>query len=308
MKPISFCVYLTAWLLWPGGAPLAQATYYTKQVPMRDGKWLAADLYSMDTTVPKPVILVQTPYNRTYYRNNIDIPAQAGGLRIPYDSLHYHVLTVDWRGFYGSAAAATASPNRGQDGYDCIQWLIQQSWCNGKVGTWGPSALGQVQFATAAAQHPAHLCAMPLIRHPISGYEDYYYGGVYRKEQTEALQGLGFLSTATILSNPLYNNVWRLIERNNDIVPDVQIPLLMVTGWFDHNPRRIIEGYWDLRARSHTAVRNAHKLIVGPWTHMDVDKTDVGSLSYPHCLAYTDSVARRFFDHYLRDVANGYPD
>lgn len=309
MKAIAFCVFLSVWLLWPGGAPLAQATYHTKQVPMRDGKWLAADLYSMDTTVAKPVLLVQTPYDRTYYRSNIDIPAQAGGLRIPYDSLHYHVVTVDWRGFYGSTAAATASPDRGQDGYDCIQWLTQQSWCNGKVGTWGPSALGNVQFLTAAEQHPAHLCAMPLIRHPISGYEDYYTGGVYRKEHTETLVGIGFtVNVAAILAVPLYNAFWQGLEADNDIIPQVQIPMLLATGWFDHYPRRIVEGFWDLRARSAPAVRTAHKLIVGPWTHMDMDKTTVGSLTYPHCLAYTDSVARRFFDHYLRDVANGYPD
>ncbi|MBX3102792.1 MAG: CocE/NonD family hydrolase [Bacteroidetes bacterium] len=287
----------------------AQATYYEKQIPMRDSKWLAADLYSMDTAVAKPVILVQTPYNKNFYRTNIDIPAQAGGMRIPYDSLHYHIVTVDWRGFYGSADATTGgNPNRGQDGYDCIQWISEQSWCNGRVGTWGPSALGNVQFLTAAQQHPAHICAMPLVRHPLSGYEDYYTGGVYRKEHTEALQGLGFLSTSVILSNPLYNTLWRSIETGNDIIPDIQIPMLLATGWFDHYPRRIINGFRDMQQRSGATIRTAHKLIVGPWTHSDVDKETVGALSYPYTLAYTDSVARRFFNHYLRDQDNGYPE
>ena len=37
-------------------------------IPMRDGESLAADFYTLDSTVVKPVILIQTPYNKAPYR------------------------------------------------------------------------------------------------------------------------------------------------------------------------------------------------------------------------------------------------
>ncbi len=48
-------------------------------IPTRDGKTLAADLYSADATPQrKPVILIQTPYNKNYYRLGTRYPARPG--------------------------------------------------------------------------------------------------------------------------------------------------------------------------------------------------------------------------------------
>ena len=99
MPPIPRTIFLLLLpvMLW------AQASqrYVPITIPMRDGQSLAADLYSTDSTVAKPVILVQTPYNKNYYRVSIFLP-QAGGTGFPFDSVHYHYVILDWRGFYGS--------------------------------------------------------------------------------------------------------------------------------------------------------------------------------------------------------------
>ncbi|NOY81593.1 MAG: CocE/NonD family hydrolase, partial [Kiritimatiellaeota bacterium] len=47
----------------------------------------------------------------------------------------------------------------GEDGYDTIEWLAAQSWCDGCVGTMGPSYLGWMQWM-AARTRPPHLVAM----------------------------------------------------------------------------------------------------------------------------------------------------
>ncbi len=104
----------------------------TDSIPMRDGKKLAADIYLPSTPGTYPVILVQTPYNRLYYR--INQPLGLGSLT----GLPYALVVVDWRGFYGSASAMVANPDRGKDGYDIVEWIATQTWSNGKVGTWGP--------------------------------------------------------------------------------------------------------------------------------------------------------------------------
>ena len=160
----------------------AQLRYTPIAIPTRDGKTLAADLYTSDTTVKRPTILIQTPYNKLYYRLATVIPPEAGGSLFPLDTLHYNYVTVDWRGFYGSKSAAVPNYDRGLDGYDAVEWIASQPWSDGKVGTWGASALGQIQFLTAKHRPPHLVCSVPLVKDFKTKYTDFYYGGVYRKE------------------------------------------------------------------------------------------------------------------------------
>lgn len=288
-------------------AAVAQARYYPIQIPTRDGKTLAADLYASDTTVAKPTILVQTPYNKNYYRLAVNIPAEAGGSPFPYDSVHYNVVVLDWRGFFGSKDANVSGYDRGLDGYDAVEWIAARSWCNGKVGTWGLSALGQIQFLTAK-QHPPHLlCSVPLVKDYKTKYSDFYCGGDYREEHVESLEQLGLASTAVILSHPTNDLTWSVVEKANDYPDSIAVPMLLITGWFDHFPDDVIRAYQDLRERSAPEVRERHKLIVGPWTHSGIGKSKQGILEFPDAVGFSDSMALAFFDYYLRGVANGYP-
>src|SRR4051812_22746090 len=87
-------------------------------IPMSDGKKLAADIYIPSGISQGPVILVQTPYNRLLYRVT-GLPLQIG---LHPDSSNYIFVILDWRGFYGSSAAAYAgSPDHGEDGYDAVE-------------------------------------------------------------------------------------------------------------------------------------------------------------------------------------------
>jgi putative CocE/NonD family hydrolase len=186
--------------------------YYPITIPMRDGKSLAADLYTSDSNMAKPVILVQTPYNKDLYRLAINLPPQAGGT-FPYDSLHYNYVILDWRGFYGSKSATVAGYDRGLDGYDAVEWIAAQRWCDGKVGTWGGSALGAIQFMTAKP-HPPHLVGcVPLIKDYKTTYGDFYYGGDYRREHVTTLQALGLTDTTLILAHPTNDLLWQATER-----------------------------------------------------------------------------------------------
>src|SRR5690606_5585343 len=127
-------------------------------IPMRDGKKLLADYYLPAGCSSCPVILIQTPYNKNAFHAYLPL-----GVGFDLPNSNYAFVVVDWRGFYASAQALNGTPNRGEDGYDCIEWISQQSWCDGNIGTWGPSALGKIQFETAKEQHPAHKCAVPLV-------------------------------------------------------------------------------------------------------------------------------------------------
>lgn len=279
-------------------------TFIPMNISVRDGATLAADLYTMDSTAAKPVILIQTPYNKAFYRIAVGLP-QAGGL-LPFDTVNYNYVTVDWRGFYGSVSAAKPSYDKGLDGYDIIEWIATQKWCNGKVGTWGGSALGMIQFQTAKHRPPHHVCAVPFIIDYKTSYEKYFPGGCFLEEHYNTTDSLGFGGTDLALAHPTYDIYWKAVESLTDYPDSIAVPLLMITGWYDHFPDGIIRAFKDLRERSFPSVRNKHKFIIGPWLHTEVGKSKQGILEYPEAVDAPNDATMKFFDHYLREVDNGY--
>lgn len=123
-------------------------------VPMRDGIRLATDLYFPEGEDKKlPAILIRTPYNKDLeYERKWPGPymfAEQG----------YVVAVQDTRGRFRSEGEFTISTPDVEDGYDTTNWLAQQPWSTGKVGTFGCSYLGDVQIMQARAKNP-HLMAM----------------------------------------------------------------------------------------------------------------------------------------------------
>jgi uncharacterized protein len=274
-------------------------------IPMRDGKNLAADVYLPSGCSQCPVILIQTPYNRTLYRWSLPL-----GVGVNLAASNYAFVIVDWRGFWGSAAAAVAQPKRGEDGYDVIEWITQQSWSDGKVGTWGPSALGKIQYETAREQHPAHICAVPQVAHATFAYTDYYYGGVLEESYLEQLDALGYGLGTTVKANQVRNSVWAFAESSSTYPAQIHIPMLMQAGWYDHNVDQMIKLFNQLQAQSPAAADIY--LLIGPWVHGGTGTANVGSanqgeLSYPAAAGWSDAMAMQFFDHHLRGENNGWP-
>lgn len=275
-------------------------------IPMRDGKNLAADIYIPNNLTNGSVVLIQTPYNKNLFRNSLPL-----GIHQNLNSSPFIWVVVDWRGFYGSQSASVSQPNRGQDGYDVIDWIVSQNWSNGKVGTWGPSALGGVQYSTAKEQHPNHLCAVPLVAHPQQSYDTYFYGGVLEKSRLQQLDALGYGLSPIILSNPYYSMVWQYSESTTWYPSAITIPTLQIGGWYDHNVDKMLEWYEAVRAQADISVRENQWLLMGPWVHGGTGSAYVGSslqgeLDYPNAAFKSDTMALDFLKFYLNDEANGW--
>jgi hypothetical protein len=286
---------------------IAQKAMLIDSIPMRDGKKLACDIFIPDTSGGQqyPVILVQTPYNRIYYRYSLPLGQS------PITTSHYAIVTVDWRGFYGSWAAWVAQANQGKDGYDCVEWIAQQSWSNGKIGTWGASALGKVQFQTAKENPPHLTCMVPLVAGSQYEYEEYYQGGVYKTEYVQQLDSLGFGIGPTIRAHPVVDLFWNYADTSMMYPEKIKVPALMIGGWYDHNIRVMFELFDSLRLYSPISVRDKHRLLFGPWAHGGFGPTQVGTgqqgqLFYPQAAGWSDSIALRFLDYHLRNIANGW--
>lgn len=277
-------------------------------IPMSDGKKLAADIYIPAGMTSGPVILIQTPYNRLYYRF-IGLPL---GIGMDVDSSNYIIVITDWRGFYGSAAAMTASPpTRGVDGKSTVDWIAAQTWSNGKVGTWGPSALGKVQFQTAKENPAALTCICPLVAGPQFDYDEYFPNGVLRTEFVEQLDGLGFGLSPFIVANPVFSPTWTFVESANFYPSSIQVPCFMIGGWYDHNIEVMLPFFNAIRTTSPVAVRNEHRLLMGPWAHGGNGTAYVGSgaqgeLFYTNAITWNDSLAIMFFDYHMRNISNGW--
>jgi putative CocE/NonD family hydrolase len=118
-------------------------------IPMRDGISLSSDLYvGTQAATPLPVILIRTPYNRAMVAPRFDIR--------PFIDRGYAVMFQDVRGTGLSEGMLVPLINEADDGADTIAWLVAQPWCNGQVGTTGPSYMGGTQLQLAVRPAPGH--------------------------------------------------------------------------------------------------------------------------------------------------------
>ncbi|MEL6674078.1 MAG: CocE/NonD family hydrolase [Bacteroidota bacterium] len=153
-------------------------------VTMSDGTRLATDVLIPQIGPPKesfPVVFQFTPYGRSYMLPKMGpvkhLVSKSMGLGwgpeydqgiIPYvERLLKHgyvVVTADLRGTGASFGSNTPlMPQFGQDGKELIDWIGEQSWCDGKVGMMGPSYLAWVQYFVAAQRPKNLVCIAPEV-------------------------------------------------------------------------------------------------------------------------------------------------
>ncbi len=279
-------------------------TYNDILIPMRDGQNLEADVFIPAGVDSAEVILIQTPYNKDLFSWSLPM-----GVGMNLDSQPFIWVIADWRGFYGSASAAVAQPNRGEDGYDICEWITDQVWHKDRIGTWGPSALGGVQYNLAREDHPNHTCAVPIVAHAQQSYDSYFYGGVLEKARLEQLDALGYGLSPLILGNVYYSSLWQFSENSTWFAPDLKIPTLQIGGWYDHNIDKMMDVYAASRTDADPSVVNEQWLLVGPWVHGGTGIAQVGSsiqgeLSYPNAALKNDTMAWDFLNYYLLDAPN----
>jgi putative CocE/NonD family hydrolase len=126
-------------------------------VPMRDGVRLACDVYrpardGAFLAEPVPALLERTPYGKDHAER-----VELNG--VWYAERGYATVIMDVRGRYRSEGRFGFLAQEAEDGFDTVEWVARQPWCDGKVGTMGLSYAGWTQLA-AATQGPPHLAAM----------------------------------------------------------------------------------------------------------------------------------------------------
>ncbi|WP_197911707.1 CocE/NonD family hydrolase [Kineobactrum salinum] len=126
-------------------------------VPMRDGVGLATDVYlPRDREGPVPTLFVKTPYDF----NRIEGPQLQWALEAT--ERGYAFVVQNERGRFYSEGEWEILGNPQQDGWDSLDWVAEQPWSDGSVGTLGCSSSAEWQLSLAALDHPAHKAMVPM--------------------------------------------------------------------------------------------------------------------------------------------------
>jgi predicted acyl esterase len=314
-------------------------------IPMDDGLVLRADVFRPKAPGRYPVILSYGPYAKglpfpvgypdQWRRLSEGHPEVLRGSSGRYQNWEvvdpekwvpggYVCVRVDSRGAGRSPGFLDPfCPRETRDFFLCIEWGAAQAWSNGKVGLLGISYYAINQWHVASLQ-PPHLAAMC----PWEGAADWYrdmvrHGGIacvfwdnwMRKQVITVQHGVGdrggvnpntgqpvagpaTLSEAelaanrtalhrAVLSNPLNGDYYR--ERSPDW-SRITVPLLSAGNWGGQglHLRGNVEGF--VRAASTEKWLEVHGLE--HWTEFYTD--------------YGMALQKRFFDHYLKGVDNGW--
>jgi len=252
-----FCVMLTFILTSFSGCIQPE----TEMILMRDGVKLATDVYLPESQQPHGSILIRTPYNKNDNRvTGVDL-ASAG----------WPTIIQDMRGRYASEGIDTVFFNAHTDGPDTLDWIADQDWSNGKVVTFGGSALGINQYYMAGTNPEALAGQFIQVATPDLYHHAMYQGGQFRKSLVELwLQGQGSLYILEDFyqheNYTLQDYYWTNVSLE-DNWQDVNVPAIHIGGWYDCFTQGTIEGFKGYQYLGGPGARGKSKLIMGPWTH-----------------------------------------
>lgn len=297
------CLFLVFYLLfWNFGFSQSdnskeiEITYY-QAIPMRDGINLSGTIVKPKNSQEKlPALFMLTPYIADLNQTSADYFAKQG----------YVVITVDTRGRGNSGGIAQPFTSQdGKDGFDVCKWIIEQPWSNGKIGMYGGSYLGMVQWLILKENPPglktiiptASVC--PGIDFPkrnnifytyvapyltfISGktgnrtsFTDteywnqiymYFFRGTFPYSKMIDASGIKSDDFQKWLKHPLFDDYWKSILPSDKDFKQFNIPILTITGYYDDDQLGAMYYYSNFMKYASQTAKDNHYLLIGPWDH-----------------------------------------
>lgn len=237
----------------------------TTMVPMRDGVKLATDIYIPEGEVSLPAILIRTPYGKGASLEPFAVQANLRG---------YVFVTQDFRGRFDSEGIDYPVFLHGgwgkyQDGYDTVEWIASQEWCNGKVGGVGMSGPG-IDLNMMAPSRPPHLvCQYVVVAFSSMYHQCAYQGGVFHKSLMEDWLNLTKLSPENLSlfrAHPNYDDFWREFDCES-VADRVNVPVMFVGGWYDIFNAGTINSFVTINKNGDTGARGKCRLVMEAYGH-----------------------------------------
>ena len=258
--------------------------------PMRDKVKLAGNLYLPEGEGPFPCIVTRTPYGK----DTMELFSDPRAAR-KYTKPGYAYLVQDTRGKGRSEGHYAGFSDDRNDGYDTVEWIARQSWCNGKVGVTGASAMGITANMTAIANPPHLVCAFVVV----AGNDTAFVGGAFKQRdmgdwnrgQGARTSAASYLATALSVTGDVLHNA-RFIH----------IPIYNYGGWYDLFSVGNVRNFQHLQNHGSRGARGNQKLEMGPYGHGEM----AGDLAYPGGSEIRGNHSEiRWFDYWLKGIDNG---
>ena len=248
-------------------------------IPMRDGVILRADVYrpadAHESGKAVPGVVTRTPYDKEVFGAAV-VGVMPNALKLA--ERGYAVVVVDTRGRYASEGEFKPFHQEGPDGYDTLEWVAAQDWCDGGTAIYGASYVGATTLLAARERPPSLRCAIPIIT-----ADDYYDGWTYQGGAFQlgfiGLWGSGLAATGYLqqnhnrppesaqeLTDALTGNAFRLLGSR---------PLSSMSGisaegvapfwheWLSHETR---DDYWEsVRHSADYSRYTVPMLHIGGW-------------------------------------------
>ena len=305
----------------------------SQYVPVRDGTCLAVDILYPGPSGPGaagrfPLIWKLERYHRSHFGKSdgrVTTALESGPWLSRFLESGYAVGVVDVRGTGASFGTwpGPFSPVEALDAYDMTEWFAHQPWCNGRIGMFGSSYCGTVQFS-AASEAPPHLRAICPEMAAFDVYDFLYGGGVFKGGFARGWQALiddlpryrpvvavdgGRAVPPPVLAgqalNPRVDEVYKRLPYRDSLdgatqtlpyrtsspsgrLPAIarsRVPVFIISGFFDIWTRDAFLWYANLPGPK--------RLVVGAWAHTQRDE-DV-----------LTAERLRWFDHWLKGIDNG---
>lgn len=294
-----------------GAMPLPCDILLERDVPirLRDGVTIYADVFRPVGDEACPALLAWSPYGKEIggqmlddvpMRSGVPLSATSGlekfeGPDPAYWVAHgYAIVNPDKRGAYMSEGNLLYWGHEDAlDGCDVIDWIASQKWSNGKVGMTGNSWLTVSQWFIAA-ERPEHLAAIA----PWEGFCDHYResgtrGGIPAPEFPEMIaetfasaHGMLEDQPRMIVECPFMCDYW---EDKAARVENIEIPAYVVASYTNSvHTHGSFAGFRRMASKEKwLRVHNTSEWF-DYYTPENVEDL------------------RRFFDHYLKGIDNGW--
>jgi len=301
------------------------------RIPMRDGVELSADIYLPGKGEgPFPVILARTPYDNMLETLTSDA--------IFYAQNDYVFVAQDCRGRNDSDGRFHPWVNEFNDGYDTLDWIGSQEWCDGNVGMHGASYLGGVQWMAAAMNSPYLKAIMPRVIGDDLHGSLHYQGGAFTLhfaatwsfrmggrtwQMIDRFDWDRIFSVLPLrdipkfggkelfwfqewLDHPNYDDYWKEIAVK-ERYEDIKVPVLQIGGWYDIFANGTMANFMGMCSNGGSELAKSNqRVIMGPWHHHTNTETHAGETDFGYSsIIDLNQVQLRWYDHWLKSVDNG---
>lgn len=305
---------------------------FVENVAMRDQIKLASHVFlpESDKAQSFPTILMRSPYAfmDSYFKSLCKL----------FNGYGYACVLQHTRGQGDSEGVWEPLVNEPFDGSDTLYWLVEQKWVDGNIGMWGVSYLALVQWS-AAFDYPPELKTMVPISMGTDFHKTLFEQGAFRHfvtywmmlipdsaPDTDNVKEENFLNAVRhmphtevdkrftdyelnwyrdwIASGSPGAPIWSREDAQQlaRVAENLDIPVLMLDGWYDPFFGAQFQDYLDLGSRSNSV------MVIGPWNHLQKAAGDLLPEDTPGATEVSLQMSLEWFDYHLKNNKHSKPE